>query len=74
MPLMQLFLLLIPVLLVSAGGKVKHTVAVCEQLLHSGANVNAADNRGATPILVCCASGRYALYIWFGTFLLSRTW
>ena len=40
----------------------KHTAAVCEQLLRSGANVNAADNRGATPILVCCASGRYIQY------------
>ena len=39
-------------------GKDRHTDALCRVLLDNGAQVDARDARGATPLLVCCASGK----------------
>lgn len=44
------------------GDKDLHSRALCEVLLKHGAQVNTPDNRGATPLLVCAASGRWVLH------------
>lgn len=35
-----------------------HSLDFARLLIDSGANVNAVDCRGLTPLLICCSSGR----------------
>jgi len=38
--------------------KKQHPVSVVQKLINAGADVNTKDQRGMTPFLVCCTSGR----------------
>ena len=45
------------------GTASKHTLELCRTLIDAGASIEAADARGVTPFLVCCASGRSVIFI-----------